>query len=69
MEPVERNPDSWKVRVAKEYEDLKEKIEKLARFLYGDASALVPPKEKNRLNKQLLVMEMYGEILKERLGE
>ena len=60
-------PESVKERVVKEQNELRDKITKLALFIYAAKIETVDKKQAGLLKAQLHVMEEYDEILTERL--
>lgn len=60
-------PKSVRERVVKEQNELRDKITKLALFVYSAKIEAVDKKQAGLLKAQLHVMEEYDEILTERL--
>lgn len=60
-------PESVRERVVKEQNELRDKITKLALFIYSPKIKTVDKKQAELLKAQLNVMEDYEEILTERL--
>lgn len=60
-------PESVRERVVKEQNELRDKIMKLALFIYSAKIKTVDKKQARLLKAQLHVMEEYNEILTERL--
>lgn len=60
-------PENVRERVAKEQNELRDKITKLALFIYSAKIETVDKKQAGLLKAQLHVMEEYDEILTERL--
>lgn len=60
-------PESIRERVVKEQNELRDKITKLALFVYSPKIKTVDKKQVELLKAQLNVMEDYDEILTERL--
>lgn len=60
-------PENVRERVIKEQNELRDKITKLALFIYSAKIETVSPNEARRLKRQLRIMEEYDEILTERL--
>ena len=60
-------PESVRERVIKEQNELRDKITKLALFIYSEKIETVDKKQAGLLKAQLHVMEEYDEILTERL--
>ena len=60
-------PESVRERVVKEQNELRDKITKLALFIYSAKIETVDTKQAGLLKAQLHVMEEYDEILTERL--
>lgn len=54
-------------RVVEEKDDLDGKCNRLAGFISGDVFSNLDEAEKSRLNRQLVVMSSYSEILAERI--
>ena len=54
-------------RVVEEKKELDIKRDKLTEFLKGDTFKNLSEEEQDRLNRQLLVMEEYSNILAERI--
>jgi hypothetical protein len=55
-------------RVIDEKAELSEKLEKLEIFLGGAAHAGLPPAEQTRLSRQFLIMQLYEQVLSERIS-
>lgn len=55
-------------RVFNEKRELDERISKLGAFFGTEAFGSVAPAEQSRLQKQVLAMQTYSDILKERLA-
>lgn len=60
-------PENVRERVVKEQNELRDKIIKLALFIYSAKIKTVDKKQAGLLKAQLHVMEEYDEILTERL--
>ena len=60
-------PESVRERVIKEQNELRDKITKLALFVYSAKIETVDEKQAKLLKAQLRVMEEYNDILTERL--
>ena len=60
-------PESVRERVIQEQNELRDKITKLALFIYSTKIKTVDKKQAKLLKAQLRVMEEYDEILTERL--
>ena len=60
-------PESVRERVAEERNELRDKITKLALFVYSAKIETVDEKQARLLKAQLRVMEEYNDILTERL--
>ena len=60
-------PESVRERVVKEQNELRDKITKLALFIYSTKIETVDKKQAKLLKAQLRVMEEYNDILTERL--
>ena len=60
-------PESVRERVVKEQNELRDKITKLALFIYSAKIETVDKKQAKLLKAQLRVMEEYNDILTERL--
>lgn len=60
-------PESVRERVIKEQNELRDKITKLALFVYSAKIETVDEKQARLLKAQLRVMEEYNDILTERL--
>lgn len=60
-------PESIRERVVEEQNELRDKIIKLALFIYSAKIETVDKKQAGLLKAQLHVMEEYDEILTERL--
>lgn len=60
-------PESVRERVVKEQNELRDKITKLALFVYSAKIETVDKKQAKLLKAQLRVMEEYNDILTERL--
>jgi hypothetical protein len=54
-------------RVVDESLALTEKLEKLESFLGGSVYASLPPAEQSRLSRQFLIMQLYEQVLSERI--
>ena len=55
-------------RVVKEKNDLDAKLGKLRTFIGSDVFDHVPMGEQNRLRRQQLIMELYSDVLAERIS-
>lgn len=55
-------------RVVDEKADLDEKLEKLGDFCNTPIFAGLDQAEQNRLNRQFLIMELYAQVLGERIA-
>jgi hypothetical protein len=55
-------------RVVDEKVELSDKLEKLLKFLDGSIYASLPPSEQSRLSRQSLIMQLYEQVLEERIG-
>ncbi len=60
-------PESVRERIVKEQNELRDKITKLALFVYSAKIETVDEKQARLLKAQLRVMEEYNDILTERL--
>ncbi len=60
-------PESVRERIVKEQNELRDRITKLALFVYSARIETISPDETKRLKRQLRIMEEYDEILTERL--
>ena len=60
-------PENVRERVVKEQNELRDKITKLALFIYSAKIETVDKKQAGLLKAQLNVLEEYDEILTERL--
>lgn len=60
-------PESVRERVVKEQDELRDKITRLALFVYSAKIEMVDEKQAKLLKAQLRVMEEYNDILTERL--
>ena len=60
-------PESVRERVIQEQNELRDKITKLALFIYSAKIETVDEKQARLLKAQLRVMEEYNDILTERL--
>lgn len=60
-------PESVRERVVEEQNELRDKITKLALFVYSAKIETVDEKQARLLKAQLRVMEEYNDILTERL--
>ena len=60
-------PESVRERVVKQQNELRDKITKLALFVYSAKIETVDEKQARLLKAQLRVMEEYNDILTERL--
>ena len=60
-------PENVRERVVKEQNELRDKITKLALFIYSAKIETVDKKQARLLKAQLRVMEEYNDILTERL--
>ena len=60
-------PESVRERVVEERNELRDKITKLALFVYSEKIEMVDEKQAGLLKAQLRVMEEYNDILTERL--
>ena len=55
-------------RVVEEKVELSEKLTKLELFLSGSVYASLPSAEQTRLSRQYLIMQLYEQVLSERIG-
>jgi hypothetical protein len=55
-------------RVVDEKAELSEKLEKLEAFTGGAIYAGLPAPEQTRLSRQLLIMQLYEQVLSERIS-
>jgi len=55
-------------RVITEKAELSEKVSKLETFLDGAVYASLPAGEQMRLSRQYLIMQLYEQVLSERIG-
>ena len=60
-------PESVRERVVEERNELRDKITKLALFVYSAKIEMIDEKQAGLLKAQLRVMEEYNDILTERL--
>lgn len=60
-------PESVRERIVKEQNELRDRITKLALFVYSARIKTVSSDEARRLKRQLRIMEEYDEVLTERL--
>lgn len=54
-------------RVVTEESELSEKLNKLEGFLLGSVYSQLPPAEQTRLSRQHLIMQLYAQVLAERI--
>lgn len=59
--------EDYQIRVVEEREELQEKINKLVAFNASDAFKKIDTDQRSLLKCQLLAMETYNQILKERI--
>jgi len=55
-------------RVITEKAELSEKVDKLEKFISGSVYSSLPAAEQMRLSRQLLIMQLYEQVLSERIG-
>jgi hypothetical protein len=55
-------------RVVDEKAELSDKLEKLLKFFDGSIYSSLPPEEQSRLSRQSLIMQLYEQVLEERIG-
>jgi hypothetical protein len=55
-------------RVVAEKNELSYKTEKLETFIGGTVYASLPAAEQTRLSRQFLIMQLYEQVLEERIG-
>lgn len=55
-------------RVVEEKAELSEKLGKLETFVGGAVYAALPPAEQSRLTRQHLIMQLYEQVLAERIS-
>lgn len=55
-------------RVIDEKEQLSKNLQKLEMFTGGPIYASLPPPEQVRLSRQLLIMQLYEQVLSERIS-
>lgn len=60
--------EDYQQRVVKEKEDLDGKIQRLIEFIGSDNFNNLIPSECKRLRRQEMIMELYSEVLAERIG-
>jgi len=60
--------ESFQERVVIEKNELDSRLEKLIKFIGSDKFDGVPGLEQNRLRRQQLIMELYSEVLVERIN-
>jgi hypothetical protein len=60
--------EGYQVRVVEEKKDLDGKIERLRAFMWGPDFLKLPPEEQRRLRRQEMIMELYSDVLDERIG-
>lgn len=58
----------YQQRVVDEKAELSEKLEKLETFLGGEIYSSLPTAEQTRLSRQSLIMQLYEQVLEERIG-
>ena len=58
----------YQERVVDEKSELSEKLEKLEAFIGGTIYNSLPPSEQTILSRQLLIMQLYEQVLSERIG-
>ena len=59
---------SWQKILLDEKFDVSVKLEKLQTFVCGSIYSSVPPEEQSRINRQLLIMQLYEQVLLERIA-
>jgi hypothetical protein len=55
-------------RVVDEKAELSDKVDKLESFVGGSIYASLPPDEQSRLTRQHLIMQLYEQVLSERIA-
>jgi len=55
-------------RVVAEKAELSEKVDKLETFIGGSIYTSLPAAEQMRLTRQYLIMQLYEQVLSERIG-
>jgi hypothetical protein len=60
--------EPYQQRVVDEKEALSDKLDKLETFLGGANINLVLPEEQTRLSRQCLIMQLYEQVLSERIA-
>lgn len=61
------NLTDWQKRVIAERRELTERLVKLRDFLDSNGVAALPPAELRRLHRQLKIMQLYDDVLYERI--
>jgi len=59
---------SYQDRVRAEKSDLSNKTDKLESFINGSVYPTLPPAEQSRLTRQHLIMQLYEQVLSERIA-
>lgn len=59
---------SHQQRVVEEKRQVTERLEKLEAFLDSEIYAKLPHQEQTRLSRQLLIMQLYEQVLAERIS-
>jgi hypothetical protein len=60
--------EDFQKRVVEEKDALVEKMNKLDPFLSTPTYANLPPDEQSRLSRQYLIMQLYAQVLEERIS-
>lgn len=68
--PIYSNPTlpPHQQRVVLEHAELSAKLTKLDTFLGGGTYASLPPAEQSRMMRQFLIMQLYDQVLAERIA-
>ena len=61
--------EKHQVRVVEEKEELDAKIDRLRSFIGGDLFDGLAQTEQRRLRRQVIIMELYSDVLDERIRE
>ena len=60
--------EEWQLRVIEEKKELADKLDKLCKFVVGEAFKALPATQQNLLNRQWVHMKSYLDVLNERIA-